>query len=327
MLEEETFNEFYTKISDLRNSMINLGRKISDTKLIKQILRSLPERFRIKVTIIEERKDLDTMKVEELVGSPQMYEFSFPPLRKTKSIALKATKEKFKNSSDEESNDDDGFTMFARNFRKMMSSSKGKFRSKNAKYSENLKGDSKGTGQEKFESNQNYPRGPRCYECSGYGHICGDCGNLKQSKGKAFNATLSDESDYDKIDETSGNDSNYLAFATSYDSHHESNNYYFENSESKDEQNDLQSTYNKLFVKYSELRDLNKRHMKRLNEFEIEKIKLIEKVKSLEDELSESQSHLKNFSNDMLVQMLNDQKCSSDKSGKIIKSVPLTNLA
>jgi len=135
MLEEETFNEFYTKISDLRNSMINLRRKISDTKLIKQILRSLPERFRIKVNTIEERKDLDTMKIEEQVGSRQMYEISFPPLRKTKSIALKATKEKFNNSSDEESNDDDGFTMFARNFRKMMSSSKGKFRSKNAKYS------------------------------------------------------------------------------------------------------------------------------------------------------------------------------------------------
>jgi hypothetical protein len=27
MLEEETFNEFYTKISDLRNSMISLGKK------------------------------------------------------------------------------------------------------------------------------------------------------------------------------------------------------------------------------------------------------------------------------------------------------------
>jgi hypothetical protein len=67
--------------------------------------------------------------------------------------------------------------------------------------------------------------------------------------------------------------------------------------------------------------------MKRLNEFEIEKIKLIEKVKSLEDELSESHSHLKNFSNDIIVQMLNDQKCSSDKSSKMTNSVPLNNLA
>jgi hypothetical protein len=56
-------NEFYTKISDLRNSMINLGKKISDAKLIKKILRSLPERFRIKVTTIKKNKDLDEMKV------------------------------------------------------------------------------------------------------------------------------------------------------------------------------------------------------------------------------------------------------------------------
>jgi len=69
MLEEETFGEFYTKISDLRNSMVSLGKQISDVKLIRKILRSLPERFRIKVTTIEESKDLEEMKIEELVGS------------------------------------------------------------------------------------------------------------------------------------------------------------------------------------------------------------------------------------------------------------------
>jgi hypothetical protein len=53
MLEEETFRELYTKISDLRNSMVSLGKQISDVKLIRKILRSLPERFRIKVTNIE----------------------------------------------------------------------------------------------------------------------------------------------------------------------------------------------------------------------------------------------------------------------------------
>jgi hypothetical protein len=38
MLEDESFNEFYTKISDLRNSMVSLGKKISDAKLIKNDL-------------------------------------------------------------------------------------------------------------------------------------------------------------------------------------------------------------------------------------------------------------------------------------------------
>jgi hypothetical protein len=48
MQEDEPFNEFYTKISNLRNFLGSLGKKISDAKLIKKILRSLPEHFRIK---------------------------------------------------------------------------------------------------------------------------------------------------------------------------------------------------------------------------------------------------------------------------------------
>jgi hypothetical protein len=59
MLEEETFGEFYTKISDLRNSMVSLGKSISDVKLIRKILRSLPERFKIKMATTEESKDLE----------------------------------------------------------------------------------------------------------------------------------------------------------------------------------------------------------------------------------------------------------------------------
>jgi hypothetical protein len=34
MLEEETFREFYTKISDPRKSMVSLGKSISNVKLI-----------------------------------------------------------------------------------------------------------------------------------------------------------------------------------------------------------------------------------------------------------------------------------------------------
>jgi hypothetical protein len=34
MLEDETFREFYTKMSDLRNSMVSLGKSVSDVKLL-----------------------------------------------------------------------------------------------------------------------------------------------------------------------------------------------------------------------------------------------------------------------------------------------------
>jgi hypothetical protein len=58
MLEDETFGEFYSKMSDLRNQMVSLGKTVLDVKLIRKILRSLPKCFRIKVTTIEESKDL-----------------------------------------------------------------------------------------------------------------------------------------------------------------------------------------------------------------------------------------------------------------------------
>jgi hypothetical protein len=102
ILDDETFGEFYTKINNQRNLMVSLGKMISDLKLIKKILRSLPERFRIKVTTIEESKDLDSMKIEELVGSLQTYKYSLPPIRKEKAIALTASKKKNRVSSNED---------------------------------------------------------------------------------------------------------------------------------------------------------------------------------------------------------------------------------
>jgi uncharacterized coiled-coil DUF342 family protein len=58
MMDDETFEEFYSKMNNLRNSIVSLGKTVSDVKLIRKILRSLPKRFRIKVTTIEESKDL-----------------------------------------------------------------------------------------------------------------------------------------------------------------------------------------------------------------------------------------------------------------------------
>jgi hypothetical protein len=81
-------------MSDLRNSTVSLGKPILDVKLIRKILRSWLERFRIKVTTIEESNDLEEMKIEELVGSLQIYELSLPSVKKLKTIALKASKKK-----------------------------------------------------------------------------------------------------------------------------------------------------------------------------------------------------------------------------------------
>jgi hypothetical protein len=104
-------------MSDLRNSMVSLGKSVSNVKLIQKILRSLPECFRIKVATIKESKDLEEMKIKELVGSLQTYELSLPPVKKkVKAIALKASKKKARVLSKEEStNEEDAVAMLAKN--------------------------------------------------------------------------------------------------------------------------------------------------------------------------------------------------------------------
>ena len=67
--EDETFNEFYAKLKDIGNSTFNLGEFIAESKIVRKILRSLPERFHFKITVIEEMKDIDQIPLAELVGN------------------------------------------------------------------------------------------------------------------------------------------------------------------------------------------------------------------------------------------------------------------
>jgi hypothetical protein len=159
MLKDETFGEFYSKMSDLRNSMVSLGKTISDVKLIRKILRSLPERFRIKVTTIKESKDLEEMEIEELVGSLQTYELSLPPVKKMKIIALKASKKKVEVSSGDDSEEDEKvMAMLAKIFGRLMRNERFK-----KKFFEKMK---KASGESEHEEvEKKDPKGPRCFEC------------------------------------------------------------------------------------------------------------------------------------------------------------------
>jgi hypothetical protein len=149
----------------------------------------LLERFRTKVTTIEESKDLEQMKIEEMVGSLQTYKLSLPPVKKLKTIALKASKKKVETSSEDDSEEEEkAVAMLAKNFRRLMRDDRFK-----KKFSEKVKKAPREAEPEEEEKKD--PRGPRCFECSGFGHIRADCGNLKKGKWKAYNVTLSDVSE------------------------------------------------------------------------------------------------------------------------------------
>ena len=104
MEEDESFDEFYAKFKNIVNSAFNLRETIPELKIVKKVLRSLPERFHAKITAIEESKDIDKIPLTELVGNLQTYKLGLSGIGKSgksKSMALKAKSSHMDESSDE----------------------------------------------------------------------------------------------------------------------------------------------------------------------------------------------------------------------------------
>ena len=121
MEEDESFDEFYAKLKDIVNFAFNLGETIPEPKVVRKVLKSLPERFHAKITTIKESKDIDKIPFIELVGNLQTYELGLTRIgksSKSKSMALKAKS----SDIDESSNDEDSKmkSYITRQFKKFM---------------------------------------------------------------------------------------------------------------------------------------------------------------------------------------------------------------
>ena len=168
MEEDESFNEFYAKLKDIVNSVFNLGETIPKPKIVRKVLRSLPERFHAKITAIEESKDIDKIPFTELVGNLQNYELQLSRIGKSgngKSMALKA-----KSSDIDESSDDEDSKMksyITRQFKKFMKNAIGRNFDNDRRQSSSsqFKGQDKGKKDAKEGGQYTVPAGPKCFEC------------------------------------------------------------------------------------------------------------------------------------------------------------------
>lgn len=61
--------DYFKKILTLTNQMKCCGEKLSDMLIMEKIMRLLPRRFDFIVVAIEESKDLEKLKIEELQSS------------------------------------------------------------------------------------------------------------------------------------------------------------------------------------------------------------------------------------------------------------------
>ena len=203
MEEDELFDEFYAKLKDIVNSAFNLGETISEPKIVRKVLRSLPKRFHAKIIAIEESKDINKIPLTKLVGNLQTYELGLTRIRKSsksKSMVLKDKNSDMDKSSDmDESLDDEDSKMksyITKQFKKFMKNANGKGFDKDRRQSSSFQFKIQEKRKKDARDGSQYivPSGSKCFGCQGFGHMKQECPTYLKTigKSKALAATLSD---------------------------------------------------------------------------------------------------------------------------------------
>ena len=343
MEEDETFDEFYTKLKDIVKSAFNLGESIAESKIVRKILKSLPKRFYIKITVIEEVKDIDQLPLTKLIGNLQTYEMGLGSMGKggkSKNLALKGIEEEIEDFEDEDESEDedededddkdDDLTFITDEIINLL-----QFRKKD-----------KGKPPRKHKSSRkgkNEKPLIQCHECKGFGHMRIKCPNYlmkektKESKDKGLVATLSDIEN-DSSDEYVDECHPVMAFVASTDK------VIVENANDSEDFSDdevpkkltLQEAYDKLcieFIKFEKTsylcrKELNKVKTEKANmlvkldetirlveTIDVENTSLEEEVKNLEVEFSQARTQIERMSSTKIDDVLSAQKPSSNKTG------------
>ncbi|KAH9697094.1 hypothetical protein KPL71_023469 [Citrus sinensis] len=196
MEQNENVYSMYTRFTDIVNTLGALGKTFSNSEKVKKIIRSLPKEWRPKKTGIEEAKDLNSLPLDDLIGSLISYEEDLAAEKgheeKKKNIALKASKYE---SDGESEPDDEELAMLARRFRKFF----------------------KKTGERRnFRNFKNYREKKEaitCYECKKPGHIRSECPLINKLKKKAMVATWDDSEEESNDEEGSQEISNLALMA------------------------------------------------------------------------------------------------------------------
>ena len=285
MEKDESFDEFYAKMKDIVNLAFNLGETIPEPKIVRKMLRSLPERFHAKITEIKESNDIDKILLTELIGNLQTYELGLARIGKTgkgKSMALKVKR----SETDLGSYDDEDSKMksyITRQFKKFMKNANGKGFDKDRRQSSSsqFKGQDKGKKDVKEGGQYTVPVGPKCFGRQGFGHMKHECPTYLKSigKSKALVATLNDTKPEDDSDNE--DDGILNAFTTTVDPTNGIVEDVIEEEElveskfvKMDDQDDIHTAYEKLYKLSEKHEQLYRLTTKKLNDVELDREEL-----------------------------------------------------
>ncbi|KAA0037652.1 gag-proteinase polyprotein [Cucumis melo var. makuwa] len=188
MTEDETVSEYNERVLKITNDSLVLGEKIPKSKIVLKVLRSLPRKFDMKVTAIEEGQDITTLKLDELFGSLLTFEMTISDResKKGKGITFKSVydQENTVNQSGNEANQDESIALLTKQFSKMAR----KFKSLNTagKTEKTRRHDGENSIRKANDSSyrrnsdhgkkkEDVGRSFRCRECEGFGHYQVEC--------------------------------------------------------------------------------------------------------------------------------------------------------
>ena len=159
----------YTIFTNIVNTLGTLGKNFSNNENVKKIIRSLSKEWTLKITTIEEAKNLNTFKIttieeaknlntltiDDLIGSLISYEEDLATERgdenkKKKSIALKVSRSE---SNDESEFKNEAMAMIATKLKTFFKKSSERWKFKN------------------FKNQKEKKKGIICFECKKYEHL------------------------------------------------------------------------------------------------------------------------------------------------------------
>jgi hypothetical protein len=185
MKEDESVHDFHMTILDYANTFDSLGEKISEERLVRKMLRSLPKKFDMKVNAIEEFRDLSEIKLDELVGSLQTYEISANERVGSKSKSITFVSNAESDATQEETVTDESLSeamvLLGRQFNKVLRMMDRRGRQNVSPNPLDIHKDSSFQKKQKSEEKVSQERGLQCHECNGYGHIRFECPNLEET--------------------------------------------------------------------------------------------------------------------------------------------------
>ena len=165
MEPRENIQEMFTRFTNITNELVSLGKIIPVDEQVRKVLRSLPqdERWRAKVTAIQESKDFTKFNLEELAGSLMTHELHLGTADSTRNKGLVLAA----NDNEESETDEEDTAMLARKFKKYF---------RNSRYGNQRHNKERGTANTKtnFE----------CHKCGNTDHFIKDCPQWKNDTGK-----------------------------------------------------------------------------------------------------------------------------------------------